>query len=94
MLIYHEVVLRERRGDHPTAAEYETRFPQWASDIRQQFEIHAGPLNAIAPTDARDGAHPAAGAAWLRNPELLGRGGTAVVYKAGNSRSAVPSRSR
>src|SRR5262245_32189938 len=47
-LIYHEVVLRERRGEHPTLAEYETRFPQWADDLRAQFEIHSA-LSLLLP---------------------------------------------
>src|SRR5438270_3451300 len=40
-LLYHEVLLRERRGETPEAAEYVRRFPTWAKVIREHFEIHA-----------------------------------------------------
>src|SRR5439155_10953952 len=39
-LLYHEVLLRERRGEQPEPADYERRFPEWAGAIREHFEIH------------------------------------------------------
>src|SRR5262249_7732549 len=53
-LIYHEVVLREERGEAPRLEEYLGRFPQYANQLRCQFEVHevieAGPtLNRADP---------------------------------------------
>ena len=39
-LIYNEVVLREEDGESPELAEYLRRFPQFAGELRAQFEIH------------------------------------------------------
>src|SRR5271155_4241202 len=39
-LIYNEVVLREEDGESPELAEYLRRFPQYAGELRAQFEIH------------------------------------------------------
>ena len=39
-LIYNEVVLREEDGESPELAEYLRRFPQFAEELRAQFEIH------------------------------------------------------
>ena len=39
-LIYQEVVLRERRGETPTLEEYKGRFPELASQLVRQFEVH------------------------------------------------------
>ena len=39
-LIYNEVVLREEDGESPELAEYLLRFPQFAAELRAQFEIH------------------------------------------------------
>src|SRR5207237_4140507 len=39
-LIYGEFLLRQERGEGPTAAEYLERFPQYAARLRQQFELH------------------------------------------------------
>lgn len=39
-LIYNEVVLREEDGESPDLEEYLRRFPQYAGDLRAQFEVH------------------------------------------------------
>ena len=39
-LIYGEVVLREEDGESPELEEYLRRFPQYAGELRAQFEIH------------------------------------------------------
>jgi serine/threonine protein kinase len=38
-LIYHELMLRESRGETPTLEEYLGRFPEWAEQLKCQFEI-------------------------------------------------------
>ena len=39
-LIYGEVVLREEDGESPDLDEYLRRFPQYAEELRAQFDIH------------------------------------------------------
>jgi tetratricopeptide (TPR) repeat protein len=39
LLAHNEFVLRKRRGEAPDVEEYFTRFPQHASELRQQFLI-------------------------------------------------------
>src|SRR4051812_16556235 len=39
-LIYNEVVLREEDGESPELDDYLRRFPQYAEDLRAQFEVH------------------------------------------------------
>ena len=39
-LIYQEVVLREQQGETPTLEEYKGRFPELASQLVKQFEVH------------------------------------------------------
>ena len=39
-LIYGEVVLREEDGESPELEEYLRRFPQYAGELRAQFEVH------------------------------------------------------
>jgi WD40 repeat protein/predicted Ser/Thr protein kinase len=41
-LIYSEVLLRERLGESPGVDEYVRRFPQFADQLRTQFELHRG----------------------------------------------------
>src|SRR5262249_6058435 len=40
-LIYNEIVQRQRRGEHPQPDEYLRRFPQYATQLRVQFEVHS-----------------------------------------------------
>jgi ECF sigma factor len=39
-LIYNEIYLREQHGQAPRLAEYLDRFPQFAAELRRQFEVH------------------------------------------------------
>src|SRR5260370_42671686 len=43
-LIYHEILLRCRRGERPTPEEYARRFPHVAEELRADFEVHAARL--------------------------------------------------
>lgn len=40
-LIYNEVFLRECAGESPRLEEYLERFPTFAEQLRNQFEVHA-----------------------------------------------------
>lgn len=40
-LVYHEVLLREARGEQPRLEEYVARFPQYADLLHSLFELHA-----------------------------------------------------
>jgi WD40 repeat protein/tRNA A-37 threonylcarbamoyl transferase component Bud32 len=44
-LVYNEVLLREARGERPRPEEYLVRFPHLATQIQEQFALHA----ALAP---------------------------------------------
>jgi WD40 repeat protein len=39
-LLYHDFLLREQAGERPTVEEYQRRFPEFAEDLRDQFEVH------------------------------------------------------
>jgi WD40 repeat protein len=40
-LIYQEVLLRAEQGETARLDEYLERFPQWAAQLKDQFEVHA-----------------------------------------------------
>jgi serine/threonine protein kinase len=97
-VVYHEYLLREQKRESPTAAEYRARFPQYATLLMDQIELH----NAIASTPS---AHEPAPTTIGHTPKstdrtrprfddlpihfgrygilkLLGRGGMGDVYLA------------
>ena len=39
-LLYHEVLLREQKGESPRLEEYVKRFPHLADPLKDQFEVH------------------------------------------------------
>ncbi len=79
-VVYGEFLLREERGESPTADEYAARFPDLAAALERQITLHRA-LERLAPglpaaeTDARSVSSPPSGgetqaAAWQGFPHL------------------------
>jgi len=96
-LLMGEVDLRRRRGEDPTAAEYQSRFPALAAEIAVRFELAGWTLPAAIPsfvthTDAgrtvpgaTDTAEASAGQLVIPGYAVgveIGRGGMGVVLSA------------
>jgi WD40 repeat protein len=62
-LIYHELVIRERRGERPDLEEYVRRFPEHAEQLRRQFLL-GGALGELGMFDP-----PTASAAPVADPD-------------------------
>src|SRR5438132_12173634 len=95
-LIYHEILLRCRLGECPTAEEYAWRFPHFAEQLRAHFEVHQALLTDESTTPTRPtrptrlDVGPQIGRPMAERPAVegyevlgeLGRGGNGVVYRA------------
>jgi WD40 repeat protein/tRNA A-37 threonylcarbamoyl transferase component Bud32 len=91
-LIYHEVLLRQRRGETPTVDEYRRRFPQLANQVELQFEVHHD-IESTSPEDTQpsdavssDVLADAIAIPGYTIEGIVGRGGMSVVYRARQDR--------
>jgi serine/threonine protein kinase/tetratricopeptide (TPR) repeat protein len=95
-LIYHEIVLRQKRNEAPELEEYRDRFPQLEAQIAVLFQVHdlirpglhvKSPTLVDAPATFTGGLPVLAPSSWptLADYEIIrevGRGGMGIVYEA------------
>jgi WD40 repeat protein len=60
-LIYHEILLRERKGDRPQFDEYRRRFPDLAESLEALFVVHQLASQTPQPTTSLPGEPAATG---------------------------------
>jgi eukaryotic-like serine/threonine-protein kinase len=80
-LIYQETVLREEAGERPDVEEYVRRFPQWETEIRRQFEVHAALPPFVEDLEEPTTLDPPDYDGFIISEEI-GRGSFGVVYRA------------
>jgi serine/threonine protein kinase len=87
-LIYSEFCLREELGENPEPGEYLERFPQFAGELRSQFEIHeeieADRRRLVADIDSSEKDVPAL--SETSHPKLT----QTLVVRTGSPRADAP----
>src|SRR5262249_12422833 len=81
LLAYGEFLLRKRLGEQPRPEEYLTRFPEYAGQLRLQFELYQA-LQEVGSSGAPAGDDGPPDVPGYEVLEAVGQGSTGVVYKA------------
>ncbi|MCA9152228.1 MAG: hypothetical protein KDA92_23160, partial [Planctomycetales bacterium] len=90
-LIYQEFLLRVQLGESPDPADYLRRFPQYAADLKKQFELFdalSDNSNAMDNLDSSEGLGGAPESMAAQSIDgyrilgIIGQGSTGTVYEA------------